>query len=86
MRHLLQGGEGSEPLQVLQVQGVRLLLRDEGHLREQKADDDRLFALISFYPRFPFRFERICTITLDNARGAVEEQLRLIARADTGLL
>ena len=49
-------------------------------------DDDRLFALISFYPRFPFRFERICTITLDNARGAVEEQLRLIARADTGLL
>lgn len=43
-------------------------------------DDDRLFALISFAVRFPHCFERICAITLDNAKAVVERELRIIAK------
>jgi len=43
-------------------------------------DDDRLFALIGFYVQFPNSFERICTITLDNAKEVAERELRTIAK------
>lgn len=46
-------------------------------------DDDRLMALISFYPRVPITIERIKDITPTNVKETVKQQLHEIAHDDT---
>ena len=46
----------------------------------KSASDERLFARIGFAVQFPVFYQRICMITLENAKEVVARELRIISK------